>query len=78
MGWRREIDSKTRNRSAARGDLGPEGHDFLALFAETVDAEPHRHRRPSGIAAGFMPMPTPGGVPVAMTSPGTSVMKRLI
>ena len=23
---------------------------------------------------GFMPMPTPGGVPVVMTSPGSSVM----
>ena len=26
---------------------------------------------------GFMPMPTPGGVPVVMRSPGQSVMKRL-
>jgi hypothetical protein len=26
---------------------------------------------------GFMPMPTPGGVPVVMQSPGYSVMKRL-
>ena len=26
---------------------------------------------------GFAPMPTPGGVPVVMQSPGSSVMKRL-
>ena len=24
---------------------------------------------------GFMPRPTPGGVPVVMTSPGSSIMK---
>ena len=28
-------------------------------------------------AVGFMPRPTPGGVPVVMRSPGQSVMKRL-
>ena len=27
---------------------------------------------------GFMPMPTPGGVPVLIRSPGYSVMKRLM
>ena len=31
----------------------------------------------SQIGFGFLPMPTPGGVPVAMMSPGCSVMKWL-
>jgi hypothetical protein len=55
-----------------------ERHHHLALLAQALDAQGHDvallQERGAG---GFMPMPTPGGVPVVMTSPGISVMNWL-
>ena len=48
----------------------------LALLAETRDAE---RDDVAGFryCGGLRPMPTPGGVPVVMMSPGSSVMNWL-
>ena len=50
------------------------GDDLLALLAEALDAERHDVARLQEHRVGLMPRPTPGGVPVVMTSPGRSVM----
>ncbi len=62
-----DLPDMTRASSAVPG-----GHELL-LLAEALDADPHdvaglRNR------GGFMPRPTPGGVPVVITSPGSSSM----
>jgi len=49
---------------------------LLPLLAEAVDAQAHLVAGLE-VLGGFMPRPTPGGVPVVMRSPGHSVMKRL-
>ena len=52
------------------------GDECLLLLAQPLDAEATTSPafRKSG---GFMPRPTPGGVPVVMMSPGCSVMNWL-
>ena len=53
------------------------GHD-LALAAQLLDAELHDVADVRGKSgSGLMPMPTPGGVPVVITSPGCRLMNWL-
>ena len=49
----------------------------LVLLAQAGDAEAHPSPAFRKTGVGFLPRPTPGGVPVKITSPGCSVMKWL-
>ena len=61
------IDARSR-RSAAVGD------DLLLLLAELLHAELHHVAGLEEDRLGFLPWPTPGGVPVVTTSPGSSTI----
>ena len=62
-----DIDRQTRKEfQMGRGCLGPK--------SEVSGNSPQAGQRKR---CGFMPMPTPGGVPVVMMSPGSSVMNWL-
>ena len=56
------------------GDLSGKGHQALVLLAQTLT---DRRMGSPGFrnCGGFMPRPTPDGVPVGITSPGNNVMK---
>jgi hypothetical protein len=62
----------TRDVAADAGFAG-----LLALRSEPLDTERHDVARLEIDRGRLLAMPTPGGVPVAMMSPGISVMKRL-
>ena len=49
----------------------------LALLAQLLDAERHHVARLQEPRSASCPMPTPGGVPVVIMSPGISVMHSL-
>ncbi len=52
-------------------------HELLVLFTQPLDAQSHLVARLQEHRRGFMPIATPGGVPVVITSPGSSVMNWL-
>ena len=63
-----------RNGSSAPGPSAAKFDHGLLRLAELVDTERDHIAGLEDRSRGFLPMPTPGGVPVVMMSPGSSVI----